>query len=230
MFSELQHSPSTQPSQDKTVQDSLTSKHTQLEESVGETEKEQDQPVQQACTERSISHKDQIEHIDTRDKEDMESDTLVLYKDETKVVESKHEEVVRKDNPEKNVLKENAKETKVTVAAEPDDLKGWFIPKQAPIRRYPFGDCPHPRAPRLLSFPQEPLSLDSLKYYLSANQTGHSPPHPGGEGVMTVTPCSFSSRQPRHTTYRHVTSPECAPIRVPPPTATVTDKRQKRLK
>ena len=94
MFSELQHSPSTQPSQDKTVQDSLTSKHTQLEESVGETQKEQDQPVQQACTEHSISHKDQIEHIDTRDKEDLKSDTPVLSKDETKVVESKHEEVL----------------------------------------------------------------------------------------------------------------------------------------
>ena len=76
MFSELQHSPSTQPSQDKTVQDSLTSRHTQREESVGETQREQDQSVQQACTEHSISHKDQMEHIDTRDKEDMESDTL----------------------------------------------------------------------------------------------------------------------------------------------------------
>ena len=146
------------------------------------------------------------------------------------MVESKHEEVVCKDNSEKHVLKENSKETKVIVAAEPDDLKGWFIPKQAPIQRYPFGDCPHPRAPRLLSFPREPLSLDSLKYYLSANQTGRSPPHPGGEGVMTVTPCSFSSRQPKHTIYRHVTSPECAPIRVPPPTASVTEKRQKILK
>ena len=76
MFSELQRSPSTPPSQDKTVQDPLTSKHVQREESVGETEKEQDQSVQQVCTEHSISHKDQIEHIDTRDKEDMESDTL----------------------------------------------------------------------------------------------------------------------------------------------------------
>ena len=103
MFSELQHSPSTQPSQDKTVQDPLTSKQTQLEESVGETQREQDQSVQQACTEHSISHKDQIEHIDTRDKEDMESDTLVLSKDETKVVESKPEEVVCKDNTEKNL-------------------------------------------------------------------------------------------------------------------------------
>ena len=87
-----------------------------------------------------------------------------------------------------------------------------------------FWDCPHPRAPRLLSFPREPLSLDSLKYYSSPNQTGHSPPHPGGEGVMTVTPCSFSSRQPKHTTSRHVTSSECAPIRVHPPTVTDKDK------
>ena len=122
------------------------------------------------------------------------------------------------------------------VAAEPTttpEPQPVTTPKPQPVAVEPT-TTPEPQPvvaqPTILSFPREPLSLDSLKYYLSPNQTGHSPPHPGGEGVMTVTPCSFSSRQPRHTIYRRVTSPECAPIRVPPPTATVTDKRQKLLK
>ena len=109
MFSELQRSPSTPPSQDKTVQDPLTSKHVQLEEMLERQKRNKISQFNKHVLSVAYPMKTKLSTL--IQEEDMESDTLLLYKDQTKVVESKHEEVVCKDNSEKHVLKENAKET-----------------------------------------------------------------------------------------------------------------------